>query len=55
MLSAFFYASGKKNIGATIRIGQEIWCLLYEGFFKIENPFKYYEALLVLIFFISNY
>ena len=31
--------------GATIRIGQEIWCLPYPGFFKncfIAGPFKEY-------------
>ena len=28
----FFIASGHKNIGATIRIGREIRCLLYAGF-----------------------
>ena len=28
----FFDASGSKNSGATILIGQEIWCLSYAGF-----------------------
>ena len=32
-ISPFFDASRNKNIGATIRIGREIWCLLYAGFF----------------------
>ena len=27
----------KKYIGATIRIGREIWCLLYAGFFIIDT------------------
>ena len=31
-INPFFDASEYKNIGATIRIGQEIWCLLYAGF-----------------------
>ena len=31
-ISPFFDASGNKNIGATIRIGQEIPCLPYAGF-----------------------
>ena len=30
--SSFFDTSGNKNIGATFRMGQEIWCLLYAGF-----------------------
>ena len=30
----FLDASGNKNIGATIRIGQEIQCLPYAGFFS---------------------
>ena len=33
-ISPFFDASGNKNIGATIRIGQEIRCLLYAEFSK---------------------
>jgi hypothetical protein len=33
LLAPFLDARGNKNIGATIRIGQEIWCLPYEGFF----------------------
>ena len=32
-ISPFFDASGNGNIGATIRIGLEIWCLPYAGFF----------------------
>ena len=41
MLSAFFDASIKKNIGATICIGQEIRCLPYVGFcFILFNFFK---------------
>ena len=28
----FFYATGNKNIGATIRLGREIRCLPYAGF-----------------------
>jgi hypothetical protein len=31
--SPFFDASGNRNIGATIRIRLEIWCLPYAGFF----------------------
>ena len=31
-ISPLFDASGNKNIGATIRIGREIWCLPYAGF-----------------------
>ena len=33
-LSPFFVASRNKNVGATIRIGREFWCLPYAGFFK---------------------
>ena len=37
MLSApFFDTSGNQNIGATIRIGQEIRCLPYGGFFLLS-------------------
>ena len=32
-ISPFFDASGNINIGASIRIGREIWCLPYAGFF----------------------
>ena len=35
-ISPFFDASGNKNIGATIRISQEILCLLYAEFFLGE-------------------
>ena len=35
-ISPFFDASGNINISATIRIGQEIWCLLYAGFFLMQ-------------------
>ena len=34
IFSPFFGASRNKNIDATIRIGREIWCLLYAGFFQ---------------------
>ena len=33
-ISPFLDTSGNQNIGATICIGQEIWCLPYEGFKK---------------------
>ena len=33
-ISPFFDASGNKNIGTTIPIGQEIRCLPYAGFFS---------------------
>ena len=36
-IRTFFNASGNKNIGATIRIGWEIWCLLYAGFFDLRQ------------------
>ena len=36
-ISPFVDASGNKNIGATIRIGQEIWCVPYAGFFKAKK------------------
>ena len=32
-ISPYFDGSGNKNIGATLRIGREIRCLPYEGFF----------------------
>ena len=32
-------ASGNKNIGATIRIGREIWCLPYAGFLSCRTDF----------------
>ena len=32
-----FNASGHKNISATIRIGQEIQCLLLAGFFYVHQ------------------
>ena len=35
-LSPFFDASRNKNIGATIRIGQDIPCLPYAGFFILN-------------------
>ena len=36
MLSAFFFdATGNRIIGATIRIGWEIWCPPYVGFLKL--------------------
>ena len=36
MLSAPFLTPAEtKNTGATIRIGQEIWCLPYAGFFTM--------------------
>ena len=34
-ISPFFDASGNKNIGASICIGQEILCLPYAGFFQV--------------------
>ena len=34
-ISPFLDASGNKNIGASIRIGQEIWFLQYAGFFLV--------------------
>ena len=34
-ISPYFDASGNKNIGATIRIGREIRCLPYAGFFSL--------------------
>ena len=36
-ISPYFDASRSKNIGATIRIGQEILCLSYAGFFSNQN------------------
>ena len=36
MLSAPVATPGGKNIGATIRIGREIWCLPYAGFLKYD-------------------
>ena len=36
-ISPFFDASGKINIGATIRIGWEIRCFPYAGFLKAYN------------------
>ena len=33
-ISPFFDVSGNKNIGNTIRIGREIWCLPYAGLFS---------------------
>ncbi len=35
-ISLFFEGSGNRNIGATLCIGREIWCLLYAGFFLHE-------------------
>ena len=35
--SPFLDASGNKNIGATIRIGQEILCLPYAGFLNTKK------------------
>ena len=37
-ISPFLDASGNKNIGASIRIGQEIRRLLYAGFFPFKIP-----------------
>ena len=37
----------KKNIGATIHIGREIWCLPYGGFQKL---FKYFPIAIVRVF-----
>ena len=33
LLASFLTPAETKNIGATIRISQEIWCLPYAGFF----------------------
>ena len=45
----FFDASGNKNIGATIRIGREIRCLPYAGFFWKISPICW-----VLIFLVKG-
>ena len=37
-ISPFFDANGNKNIGATISIDQEIWCLPYAGFLHCFGP-----------------
>ena len=37
-ISPFFDANGNKNIGATIRIGREIWYLPYAGFLNCFGP-----------------
>ena len=36
-INPFFDASGNKNIGATIRIGRDILCLPYAGFFLLNG------------------
>ena len=40
VISPFFDASGNKNIGATIRIGQEIQCLPYAGFLLLYSQIR---------------
>ena len=37
MLSAPLSTPAEKNIGATIRIGREIWCLPYAGFLEPKS------------------
>ena len=51
-IGLFLDASGNKNIGATLRIGREIWCLQYAGcsFVQVENDFFGLLNLLNIVF-----
>ena len=57
MLTAPFLTPAEtKNIGATIRIVREIWCLPYAGFFSypyhtIDKNFFFFKEAFTLIFF----
>ena len=39
MLTVPLKTPAQKNISGTIRIGREIWCLQYAGFFFIQPDF----------------
>ena len=43
-ISLFFDAIGNKKISATIRIGHEIWCLPYAGFFTFSLKWCKYRG-----------
>ena len=45
----FFDASGNKKNGATIRIGQEIWCLPYAGFLLIDEHLDLVGVYIILL------